>query len=225
MPAGAEPPPAPLAPDAPPTELATEPLEPAAGADACLPAEDVPTVGGPDAWTESGALVEPPERTVTAGEDVLTFGVVTEPTGAFAVTLGALVELVEGALAFTVTVGAFAEGAAVFTGTVGVVTLTVGAFTETDGAFVDTVGVVTVAVVFVVEADGVVTETLGTLTLPTGVLTGTLGVLTVTEGTLTEGKLSEEAVGTCASATTSAEARQTERAFLRDLIERAIRNS
>lgn len=189
-------------------------------------------MGEPDAWTESGALVEPPERTVTAGEDVLAFEVVTEPTGAFAVTLGALVELVEGALAFTVTVGAFAEGAAVFTetdgvftGTVGVVTLTVGAFTETDGAFVDTVGVVTVAVVFVVEADGVVTETLGTLTLPTGVLTGTLGVLTVTEGTLTEGKLSEEAVGTCASATTSAEARQTERAFLRDLIERAIRNS
>jgi hypothetical protein len=229
VPAGTEPPPAPapLSPEAPPTGVWIEPLGRGVGATVCVPPEAGPTPGEPDVSTDREPFAEPPERTVTTVDDVLTLGVDTEPTGAFAVTLGALVEPAGGGVAFTVTVGAFGDGAGAFTTTeglftvtVGIVTLTAGAFTETGGTFADTVGVVTVAPVFVVDADGVVTEMLGTLTVPTGVLTGIVGVLT-----LTEGRLSEEAVGTCASATTSAEATHTERAFLRDFIKRAIHNS
>jgi hypothetical protein len=146
------------------------------------------------------------EPTVTAGGDVLTV-VVSEPTGAFAVTSGAFVEPADGVPDLTVTVGAFKGGAGAFTGTVGVGALITGAFTGTGGTFAGTVV-------------GVVTEMLGTVTVPTGVLTGTVGVLTVTVG-----KPRDEALGTCASASNNAEKRQTERAFLRDFLGRAIHNS
>ena len=189
--------PVPPPPDAPP-ELETELLGPVARAVGReVPPGDGPTLGEPaDASAERVAIAERREGTVTTGADALTSGALTEPTVAFVVTLGAFVESAEGTVTFTVIVGAFGDGVGVSPGAEGFV-----------------------AAAFVVEANGVVTETLGKATVPAGVSIGTPDVLTVTEG-----RLSDEAVGTCASAMTSVEATQAERAFLRDFIRRAIHN-